>query len=340
MASQPKACTNEDCHLPSDGKCVEGYPLDECPHVSRISVEDIEEVEEPDVVREVAQMMVLSLGEALDRAQASSLQRLRVSRAIGIIGPNNAGKTSLLASVYDLLQEGPVANVSFAGSSTLIGFEKVCHDARAASRRGAPHMERTSQGGDATFFHLDVRSADGDLVSLFIGDRSGEDYLAASDELSRAGEFFELRRADVVTLLVNGEHLASSEHRHEAKAVTPQIVDALVEAGAFRPGCRLAVVLTKQDSVLASPHAKRVKREFDAIVDAIIQNHGGHFGDIERFVIAASPKNSAKAKRGEGVDQLLLFWLRAPSPLALSWPIVSDSTRMIDLLGSNGEETA
>lgn len=340
MASQLKTCTNEDCHVSNDGKCVEGYPLDECPHLSQMSVEDIQEADEPKVVRDVARVMNLSLGDALNRIQASSLQRRRLSRLVGIIGPNDAGKTSLLASIYDLLQKGPVGEVGFAGSSTLIGFEKVCHDARASSRRTAPHMERTSAGTDATFFHLDLRPADGDLVALFIGDRSGEDYLAAADNLSRAEDFFELRRADVVTLLVNGEHLASSEHRHEAKAVTQQVADALVEAGSFRRGCRLAVVLTKQDYVLGSPHADRVQREFDGIVDAIIQRHSSYFGDIERFVVAASPKDSTKLKRGDGVDQLVLFWLRADSPPSPVRPAAIDSTRMIDLLDNNGEALA
>lgn len=338
MTSDARTCTNGDCNFAVDGKCVEGYDVEECPHVLKISVTEIEEAEEPEAPRnQPAEMINLSLGEALDRASASSLQRCRISRAVGIIGPNDAGKTSLIASVYDLLQEGPISEVGFAGSSTLIGFEKICHDARAASRREAPHMERTSAGADATFFHIDLRPSGGEVVSLFIGDRSGEDYLAAADDLSRAQGFFELRRADVVTLLVNGEQLASSEYRHEVKAMTPQIVDALVEAGSFRRGCRLAVVLTKNDTVLSSPHADRVGREFAAMVATIAQNHGDYLGDIDRFVVAASPQDSTKVKRGEGVDQLLLFWLRAaPSPVPIQLT-ASDSSRMIDLLDSRSE---
>lgn len=337
MASIPRGCANEDCNAGVDGKCVEGYALDECPHVTRMSVDDIEEVEEEPAPQEQAAVLNLALGDALDRAEASTLQCRRVSRAIGIIGPNDAGKTSLVASVYDLLQGGPVSGVGFAGSSTLIGFEKICHDARTASRRGTPHTERTTAGADATFFHLDLREDWAEIVSLFIGDRSGEDYLAAADDLSRAGEFFELRRADVVTLLVNGEHLVSSEHRHEAKAVTPQIVGALVEAGVFRPGCRLAIVLTKEDSVRASANSDRAHREFDEMVDAIVASHSGYLGAIERFVVAASPRDSTSVKRGEGVDRLLLYWLRS----AVSPPSVaqqrSDSSRLIDLLNASEE---
>jgi len=337
MASSTIGCKNNDCNVAVDGKCVEGYQLDECPHVERISVDDIEEVMEAPAPQEQAAVLNLALGDALDRAEASALQCRRLSRAIGIIGPNDSGKTSLLASVYDLLQGGPVSGVGFAGSSTLIGFEKICHDARAASRRIEPHTERTSAGADATFFHLDLREDGTEVISLFFGDRSGEDYLAAADDLSRAGEFFELRRADVVTLLVNGEHLVSTEHRHEAKAVTPQIVDALVEAGAFRPGCRLAIVLTKEDSVRSSANCDRAHREFDEMVDAIAASHSGYIGDIERFIVAASPRDSKSVKRGEGVDRLLLYWLRSAAAPPLVVPQRSDSSRLIDLLDASEE---
>ncbi|MER9949537.1 hypothetical protein [Mesorhizobium sp. M0047] len=300
--------------------------------MTRISVEDLEESTESKVVAEPARVMTLALGEPLSRAEASTLQKRRISRAIGIVAPNDAGKTSLLASLYDLLQEGPVAGVGFAGSSTLIGFEKVCHDARAASRRDVPHMERTSVGAEATFFHLDLRPAGQEIVSLFISDRSGEDYLTATDELARADEFFELRRADIVTLLVNGEHLASSQHRHEVKAITPQIVDALAEAGALRQGSRLAVVLTKQDAVLASPHADRVDREFNGLVDGIAQRHRDYLDAVARFVVAASPADTEQVKRGYGVDELLLFWLRSASPPpSISRASASHGQRMIDL---------
>ncbi|WP_378948061.1 hypothetical protein [Mesorhizobium sp. ANAO-SY3R2] len=341
MASQVRSCSNTECRFATDGKCVEGYPLEECPHLNPISVEDIDEVEEAPIVQEGDRVMALASGEALDRAQASVLQRRRTSRAIAIIGPNDAGKTSLIASVYDRLQDGPVAGAGFAGSSTLIGFEKVCHDARAASRRGVPHTERTSVGADATFFHLDLRPSGDELVSLFIGDRSGEDYLSVTDEIARASEFFELKRADTVTLLVNGEHLASSEHRHEVKAITPQLVEALVEGGAIRRGSRLAVVLTKQDAVLTSANSDRVQREFDEMVTAIAERHRNHVAEVEPFIVAASPKDTAKVCRGEGVDKLLLYWLRAAAPSApelATNPGVA--TRMIDLLAGDRERRA
>lgn len=337
MAAQSVRCTNAECNLAVDGRCVEGFAIEECPHVSTLEVDDIEEIDDAEPAREEARTLPLPLGQALARDVASSLQRRRSSRAVAIVAPNDAGKTSLIASVYDLLQNGPVDNVSFAGSSTLIGFERICHDARTSSKRGLPHTERTSAGADATFFHLDMRPADGKLVSLFIADRSGEDYLAAADDLTRAAGFFELRRADVLTVLVNGEHLATSAQRHETKAITPQIVAALVEAGSVRSGCRLAVVLTKRDVVLASPNASRVDTDFSELVDGIIEDHRGDFAAVERFMVAASPRELANVHRGEGVDRLLRFWLDPVAAAAPEPAHPNGSTRFMDLLDAFGE---
>ena len=338
MATQQLSCSNPDCNFASDGKCVEGYENDECPHVGRISIDDISEVEEPeDTVVHLEPTIALASGETLDRDRASTLQRRRVSRSIGLIGPNDSGKTSLIAGVYDLLQEGPVSGVTFAGSSTLIGFEKVCHLARAVSKRTIPHTERTSRGADATFFHLDLHQESVGLTSLFISDRSGEDYLAATDQISQADQFFEIRRADCITLLVNGAQLADSETRHEVRAATPQIVEALVEAGSIRTGCRLAIVLTKKDSVVASQHAERVQRDFDGLVKSISQSYDLSLGEVRPFVIAASPKDCAQVARGEGVGDLLLFWLQAnPPTIALKNPASAPFERMIDLLTDEG----
>jgi hypothetical protein len=339
MATQPLTCSNPDCSLASDGKCVEGFEVEECPHAGRISIDDVPATEEPETQVALPEPTIaLSLGEPLDRDEASTLQRRRVSRSIGLIGPNDSGKTSLVAGVYDLLQEGPVSGASFAGSSTLIGFEKVCHLARAVSRRTVPHTERTSRGADATFFHLDVHQSENGLTSLFIGDRSGEDYLAAIDQISQVDQFFEIRRADCITLLVNGEHLADPGLRHEVRAATPQMIDALIEARAIRKGCHLAIVLTKKDSVLASPHAERVQRDFDGIVASINASHAACFGEVKPFVIAASPRDCEQVVRGEGVGDLLLFWLQAcpPAPGAREdlRPVFE---RMIDLLTDVGD---
>lgn len=340
MANEQLACSNAECSFATDGKCVEGYEIEDCPHTDSLSLDDIPEAAEPNPPLAAPEpTILLASGEALDREKTSMLQRRNVSRSIGLIGPNDSGKTSLISGVYDLLQEGAVSGAAFAGSSTLIGFEKVCHLARVVSRRAAPHTERTSRGADATFFHIDLHQEDVGLTSLFISDRSGEDYLAVTDQISLADQFFELRRADCITLLVNGAQLADPKARHEVKASTPHIVDALVEALAVRRGTRLAVVLTKKDSVVASQRPERVQKDFDELVDTILRDHSGYLGDVKSFVVAASPQDCEHVKRGEGIADLLLYWLKLTPPVtATSSDECCSFERMIDLLSERGPE--
>jgi hypothetical protein len=344
MASQPKTCTNADCNFAADAKCLEGYEISECPHIGQLSIDDIAVADDTAAAEWAAETqppelpLALSPGEALDRQDASKLQGRRISRSIGVIGPHDSGKTSLIAGIFDLLQEGPLSEISFAGSWSLVGFERICHLARAVSKRVEPHTPRTTVGADATFFHLDLNYGDSGIISLYIGDRSGEDYLGVNDEIALADQFFEIRRADCVTLLVNGAHLADSARRHEVKAMVPQIVDALVEAGAIRAESRLAVVLTKKDTVVASPQADRVTKDFEALVASLGNAHGTHFGEVKPFVVAASPKDCDKVARGEGLGDLLQFWLQ-PSMVRLVVPVAPSEQfeRMIDNLSVTGE---
>jgi hypothetical protein len=340
MAIQQLTCTNADCNLASDGKCVEGYEAGECPHIERLSLEDIPEAEEfsPALVQPEP-TIALASGEALDHDDASVLQRKNLSRAIGLIGPNDAGKTSLIAGLFELFQMGASPKARFAGSSTLIGFERVCHLARVASKISAPHTERTSRGGEPTFFHLDVHQEETGIISLFISDRSGEDYIAANDQISQADQFFELRRADCITLLVNGAQLADSKLRHEVKASTPQIIEALMEAGAIRQGCRLAIVLTKKDSVIASKDRQRIERDFEGLVASILEDHAPSLAEVKSFVVAASPKETEHVSRGEGVADLLLYWLQPNNQVSsVDDGELPEFERMIDLLADTRVE--
>ncbi|QTC89194.1 TRAFAC clade GTPase domain-containing protein [Brevundimonas pondensis] len=324
MTSDTPTCSNHDCRVAEDGKCVEGYELPECPHYGKLSVDAIPEPQHVEVAPPVPETVLIALdaGTPLDRTQAARLQQRFLSLSVGVVGPHDSGKTSLIAGLYDQLQEGPVGAYAFAGSSTLVGFEMVCHHARSESQREEPFTDRTIRGAAASFFHLDFSgSSSAEILSLFIGDRSGEDYLTVTDDLANADGLFELRRANVVTVLVDGAHLIDSEQRHEVKAITPQIVDALIEAAVLGSRQRLVLVLTKKDMVLASANAERAMSEFEGIVTSIRNRHDAKLEAVESFVIAASPKALKDVQRGEGLSELLASWLRvSAAPASLPSP--------------------
>lgn len=313
MADGEVTCANRHCRVSQDGKCLEGYEdLSKCPHYGRAPEEDEADQAPADVDEAAFDGVHLPNGLALKPDGANRVLGLLPSRVIGVIGAFDSGKTSVIAGLYDLFQMGPVSNSVFAGSSTLHGLELICHDARVASQRNEPHSERTNRG-EVRFYHFDVLR-DGALRSLLVADRSGEEYEEVSDLAANASAMFELHRADVIAILVDGRRLCSPEHRADAMGAIPLIVRGMVENGAFARRPNLAIVLTKHDEVLASPKKERAMDDFKAIADNLRDSFGASCGELRTFVTCASPKDP-KADRGAGLPDLLDFLSEPSAPV-------------------------
>jgi hypothetical protein len=294
-------CSNTACRVAETTKCVEGIALDKCPHYGRTPQAAPDEPEDAEGVR-------LASGSTLSISEAEKLLRAGETRVIAVIGPSDAGKTSLIAGFYDLFQERAVAGVEFAGSRSLHELEHVCHDARAASQRGTPHINRTPLG-EVRFYHLDVAGGDaGELLSLVLADRAGEEYRSAIDDVSFVAGFPEVHRADTLTLLVDGERLLDPGARHNLRNEVILMLRAMIEGGAIQSGMRLAIVLTKKDLINGSQRQVGTEADFANLVATIERRFGAIFSAIQSFRVAASPKSDA-VRRGEGIDELLTYWL-------------------------------
>src|SRR3546814_9066908 len=112
------------------------------------------------------------------------------------------------------------------------------------------------------------------VQSLLIADRSGEDYSEVTDELVAADVLVELRRAETITFLIDGDRLLDNRRRHNHKAEIAQIAQALNEAGALAENQRVAVVITKIDLVAESPNSARVMGDFEELRDGRASGRG------------------------------------------------------------------
>ena len=304
------ACTNPDCHVAENGRCVEGLEPDACPRYGPNTADESEGVaaDQAELAEAGEQSVQLSRADTLMPSQASGLLRTCDARVIAILGPVSSGKTSLISSLYDLFQTGPVSALDFSRSRSLLAFERACHDARSASRRSEPDMSRTPIVG-VRFYHLQIcGEGAGDGLSLIIGDRSGEEYAEAAADASSAATFVEVTRADSLTILVDGERLLDTRGRHNLRSEIILMLQALHDGHGLRPGCRLALVLTKLDAVGVSRHGKRAFCNFDSLLADVRRRFGEVLSAIEPFQIAALPKTDT-VSRGTGVPELLLFWL-------------------------------
>jgi hypothetical protein len=252
------------------------------------------------------------------------------ARVLAIIGPRGAGKTTLIGSLFELFQQGPVGNCHFARSRTLYAFERACHHWRAASLRRTPATERTILVG-VHFYHLGIRVNAGPILDLLLADRAGEDYRGATDDPSSARGFAEITRADSITLLVDGHRLTDLVTRQAVQSEIVMIMQALIDSGAIAERPPVGLVLTKMDEVIASGQRDRVERDFTILSDRLGRLFRGNVGPIRAFMIAACPSDD-RMERGFGVPALLEFWNALPAAVALAAQSPPNSSRFMGRL--------
>ena len=312
--SEPVTCGNQTCKVASTGKCVEGLELDACSFYGKIADPAESKASATDHTEDGIK---LAAGTILPIATADLNSLETTSRVLAIIGPKDSGKSSLIASLYDLFQEGDIKGIGFARSAVLPGLEELCHDARAASRRAVPHFERTPHG-EVRFYHLEVidpATVEPARIGLFLGDRAGEEYRSACDDPTLALSFPEIRRADCLTILVDGERLLHTGDRHNLQSQISLIIQAIIESDAMPFNLPLALVLTKLDVVRQSDKAAKAEADFASFSKQLSELYGDRFTNIAEFRVAASPKTT-QLERGTGIQDLLRFWLDATPDVA------------------------
>ncbi|MFV1847082.1 TRAFAC clade GTPase domain-containing protein [Stenotrophomonas maltophilia] len=189
---------------------------------------------------------------------------------IGVVGPQNAGKTTLLAAWYLLLGRGLVGiqDQLFAGSYTLSGWEAV-----AGSMRWAPGQpprfpaHTTSRVGRAPgLLHLTFREkSGGHPVDYLFTDAPGEwfqRWAINTDSDEGAGARWVSDNADAFMIVADREALAG-ESMGAARGALQRIAKRL---GAERESRPVALVWTKADVDIRPEMEEGVR---SAVLDAM-----------------------------------------------------------------------
>lgn len=180
---------------------------------------------------------------------------------IGLIGPPDSGKTSLLAYLYMwLLEHGTIASWSFAGSWTLGAWESVVQYSRWTSEPPPSFPPHTSSAGrHPGILHLSLRShATGRLVDVLLTDAPGEwfsQWSRVPSSSASEGARWVIERADVLLLLVDTGALLDGEKLPTTRRATRD----LMERVGAQPSCRTAVVWTKNDITVPEAVAKTIE---------------------------------------------------------------------------------
>ena len=311
-----RICTNSSCGFDETGQCVEGNDTAECPFVRDATGGELEphsNVEAAPTTAPISTSVRLSTGANLELSEASLLLKSAFAPIVAFVGPVDAGKTSLIAEVYDAFQYGGYRTLKFAGSRSLVAFEEACHMVRAASNGTTPTVNRTPIQSEPMFYHLCISVDDKHISEVLLADRSGETYEQVKDAPGSINDFLELKRANIINVLVDGDKLCNPIQRARVISQCAQTVQALVLSGALAYCDHINLILTKLDLVDGHVNSEKAHEYFDALPDRIAVQCSGQNPPIYPHKISACPHNDTHPK-GKGVEDLVRRWLQTSPP--------------------------
>jgi hypothetical protein len=236
-------------------------------------------------------------GSALGLADLGFLAGRRKPLVVGIAGPQNAGKTTLLAAWYLLVGRGLTGmdKRRFAGSYSLAGWEAVASALRWTPGQQAsfpPHT--TSRGGRAPgLLHLAFRGADDQLRGYLFTDAPGEwfqKWAVNRGALDGEGARWVAEHADVFLLIADREAL-SGPNMGSARGSLQLLARRLA---AERTARKVALVWTKSD-VSVAPEMET------AVHEAVF----GPMPDAMEFSVSIVPSPGETSDKGQGLIELL-----------------------------------
>ncbi len=166
------------------------------------------------------EMRELFSGEDLKAADVERIMDSSGTRLIVLAGAVDAGKTTLLLTIVHQFYKGGFGDFNFAGSRTLLAFDRRAFDSNIISGRTVPTTQHTISSLDnIKFLHLAVRNKDmsGPITNLLFTDISGENFRDASDSVEECRKLWVLRRADRLVLLFDGNKIADPANARKRK---------------------------------------------------------------------------------------------------------------------------
>ncbi|MBM7425045.1 TRAFAC clade GTPase domain-containing protein [Spongiibacter marinus] len=301
-------CSNPQCHYSESGKCIEGY--EDVSHCESFNAEfdpadNIEETALSELAKEPTSSRELLGKEKLSPEWVDTLLKQRKGVVVACIGPAAIGKTTLMACIFEQLSLSAIEQWNFAGSKTLAPFERLRHSARITSKRTTPSTDRTLTSEGLGFFHLAFHhQQQGKRKDLYFADRPGEDFTFAANNSEAAQGLIEVKRADIVLLLINGELLSNPQLRHAEKQRVRTLTSVLKQDGILFPSQNIFLICTKYDQVVKSQTETSCMSDIADIAEHVTRVLEPN-RPVNQQCVAACPESLDYSQAGEGVSAIV-----------------------------------
>lgn len=265
-------------------------------------------------------------GSALGLADLTFVTGCRKPLVIGIAGPQNAGKTTLLAAWYLLIGRGLAGSEGrrFAGSYSLAGWEAVASTLRWTPGQQPSFPPHTSsRGGRAPgLLHLAFREVDGQVRSYLFTDAPGEwfqKWAVNRDAVDGEGARWVAEHADAFLVIADRDALAGP-NMGSARGSLQLIARRLA---AERAGRKVALVWTKSDVVVTAEMEKAVRA-------AVL----GPMPDAAEFSVSIEPDDEGTSDKGQGLIELLDWTLGVRRKRVSMPPVTATSADPLFMFGT------
>lgn len=254
----------------------------------------------------------LPSGTVLTETQALALASDRSVRIIVLAGTIGCGKTTLLTSLYELFQSGPVKNIQFAGCDTFTAFEQRCHLSRTESEKESADTLRTGfEDLSPEYLHLKIQNGESetDHIDFLFTDVSGEVFEHARNSTDDCKQLTFLRRASHFIVFLDCEKALIAEKKWGMVQEVKSLFQSCLDSSMLENTCFVTVVWSKCDFFEATKDKLAVATFVKEVEDELKTSFGDRIPNIKFHRTAARPTRFPNLKMGYGVRDLLADWI-------------------------------
>jgi hypothetical protein len=252
--------------------------------------------------------------DPLDAEQASRLLAQGPGRLVVWMGEPASGKTTLSTELYER-QRRAGQPTRFAGSRTLLAFERLAHPRRPTAGPVAPPSARSAIDPEGReILHLAL-SAGEIHVHLLLAELPSEIFRQLADNQLSTTAIPLLRRADKLALLIDGARLCDLDTRASALTRARQLLERMLADPDPHPATELALVITKWDRLGADADAMAYWQPRE---EELLTEFRRMDPEVRHLRVAAG---APAGYPGDDGFAALRSWLLAPAPAQADPPI-------------------